>query len=150
VACGIDCAKSIRSRLTFWRRREGHGATVSGSAHAMGSVFGSATAVPPLPSELSETARIAVLEQRVDRLRDDLAQYKSGAGEREVQVSHRLDGLSTRIQEETVRLEALSREIASSDARLQLEGLIAIGLGTALAAVPGIWQAVYVLSNSTE
>jgi len=140
LAAAVARARSVLRRLTFRGQRDAHALSVSGAAMSTSSASVRVTARMGFPDEASDAERIASLVRAVRGIYDELAEDRSIANRRDMEVSQRLSELSTMIGDESRRLEGLSKEIASGDVRLQLVGLMAIGLGTVLMAIPGIWQ----------
>jgi hypothetical protein len=134
---------AVRARNPFRRRRTVEASVnmvaMSGVAAAAGAAFGALTVVSG-----DET-----LQQRVDRLmgRLELLASRVVTDRSEVEVS--LSRLGERVTEQGGRLteadeqiRALAKSVAVSSARLQLVGLILVGLGTALMAIPAIVSAL--------
>lgn len=83
-----------------------------------------------------------LLQERLERVQRDVMQIRP-------EVQRHVDKLTARIMEQGDRLavadeqiRALARSVAVSSARLQLVGLILVGLGTALMAIPAVVSAL--------
>lgn len=106
---------------------------LSGSAHAAGS----ASAVLIKAGEAVEV-RITRLEARLEQAEQQAAKDRSHAREAERQISERLVVQGMRLNEADGQLRELARSVAVSSARLQIVGLILVGVGTVVMAVPAL------------
>ncbi|WP_300014942.1 hypothetical protein [Pseudonocardia sp.] len=131
--------KILRERLTFKRdMRTGRGtaklvitATGIGSAEAfgVGSVFN---------SDESIDERMARVETRLQLLEERGGAEQARAEKAERLLEEQLAKQGRRLEEADEQLRALAKAVAVSSARLQLVGLILVGIGTMLMAVPTI------------
>lgn len=135
-----SAARAVGRRIAFWRRRDTTVFSVSGSAHAATSASAYVTARPGFPDTDHEEQRYAQLQRAIEMAFDQMLEDRSRANRQNAEFEKRLSEIKTQVEGETRRLEDLSKEIASGDVRLQLLGLMAIGFGTVLLALPSIWN----------
>jgi uncharacterized membrane protein YedE/YeeE len=140
LVSAVQQAVSLGRRLAPWVRRDAavHSATATATAKP-------AVAVRPVarigfPDELTDTERIGLLMRAVEGIYLALAEDRNMADKQHSAIHRRVDGLAAQLKDESTRLEKLSKEAVSQDVRLQLAGLVLIGLGTVLSMVPTIWE----------
>jgi hypothetical protein len=149
LGAAITRTKQVASRLAFWRRQVPQTVEVSGAGMVASGGYGRATVRMGFPQDASDAERIAQLERAVQGIYDDLAEDRGVASRHDAEFTQRLEEVDNKIESESQRLEDLSRAAASSDIQLQLVGLMAIGVGTVLTAVPGIWQVLVSLTGGS-
>jgi hypothetical protein len=90
----------------------------------------------PLPADAPMDAVIGRLVERLDQLESDSsrdrARYKAGLERARAESAE----LGTQLGQARHDLEALTRSVAVSTARLQIIGLILVGIGTTVMALP--------------
>ena len=124
-------------RVREWRPfkravRQGFGtATIAlaGSAIGSGEAFGALTVVKG-----NETVkdRIERLERRLEQAEKRAVEDRARADQADASISQQLADQGHRLDEADEQLRQLAKSVAVSTARLQLAGLILVGLGTAV------------------
>jgi hypothetical protein len=139
VASASGSVRALWRRMTPWVKR-GSVVDVSMAATLTSRVSARATVRTGFPSDLTDAERIERLVRAVDGIYAELDEDRLMANELHTAVTEKIDRLAVRLDDESQRLEALTREVASSDVRLQLRGLVSIALGTILLALPTVWE----------
>lgn len=116
---------------------------VTGGGRALASVdaigVGDAVSVRVRPgNNATADELIEHLLRRVDRLENVTDEDRATASAETAAVRADLAFVSERVHEEALRLEALTKSVAVGTVRLQLVGLILIGVGTALMSAPSL------------
>jgi len=140
VAKTVSAVRTAGRRMAFWRRRDTTVLSVSGSAHATSGASAYVTVRPGFPDTDHEEQRYAQLQRAIEMAFDQMSEDRGRANRKIAEFEKRLGDVRAQVEAETQRLEDLSKEIASGDVRLQLLGLMAIGFGTVLLALPSIWN----------
>jgi cysteine synthase len=128
-----------RQRLTFKRDvRAGSGtATISlaGSAIGSGEAFGTLSVAR---SNETVDERIGRLEARVQLVEERAGAEQARAEKAERLLEEQMNRQGRLMEEADEQLRELAKAVAIGSARLQLVGLILVGVGTMLMAVPTI------------
>lgn len=133
----IQAIRATLARLAFWRKPPKIAAASTGVSVAVG-VSAEGFARVGFQDGLSQDERLERLEQAVRGVYAELTSIRNASKRTGKQLTSRLADLETRLHSEGDRLEALTRGIASADVRIQLVGLVCIGVGTVLLAVPSV------------
>jgi hypothetical protein len=92
-----------------------------------------------LPKKGATTDELVdLLMRRVDRIEAIAEADRSAAHAEAAELRSDLEAVTNRLDAETRQLEAATRSLAVGTVRLQLAGLILVGIGTALMAVPSL------------
>jgi hypothetical protein len=119
---------------------------VSGAVSA--AVAGSATVVvsgPEIDTDLPVEERVRLLIHRVKNIENQASSDRSRFAKGLNQVKTRVDDQAAQLRTADGDLRELARSIAVSTVKLQLWGLILVGGGTVLMAVPtllSMWAAI--------
>lgn len=132
----------LRARLTCKRDvRTGSGTgtiVLAGSAIGSAEAFGDASVIK---SDETVDERMARLEARLQLIEERGGAEQARAEMAERLLEEQLTKQGRRLEDADEQLRALAKSVAVSSARLQLVGLILVGFGTMLMAVPTIFAA---------
>lgn len=135
----LERARKLLRRKPEVRHGGGTVTMLAGHASGTGTAFG---ALDVIRSDESLDERIRRLEQRVERAEHQMADETARATKAESQLVDRLAEQGRQLNEADEQLRQLTKAVAVSTARLQLLGLILVGSGTALMALPTIAAAL--------
>lgn len=134
-------------RVREWRAfkrdvRQGFGTApiaLAGSAIGSGEAFGALTVVRG-----NETVqeRMDRLERRLEQAEKRAVEDRALADQAHARISQQLADQGHQLDEADEQLRQLAKSVAVSTARLQLVGLILVGLGTAVMALPTLSAAL--------
>lgn len=82
---------------------------------------------------------IAHLFRRVERLENVSDEDRAAANAVSEDLRKELTAVAERVSDESLRLETLTKSVAVGTVRLQLVGLILVGIGTALMSIPSLF-----------
>ena len=130
-------------KLAFWSKKDA-------KIHVAGASSSSTTAKATIRSILRvgfsndkpAIERIEQLEKALKYVYQELDEKHKEAHEKHQHLSKELNNLEKQVKEESRRLEAFSKEAVTGDVRLQLKGLILIGLGTLFISAPTIYPLI--------
>ncbi len=135
--------RRVRAWQPFRRNiRAGSGTTgvaLAGSAVAVVSGTGSLTVIK---ADESLDERVARLELRLEQAEKQVMEYRTQGERAEARLLETVTDQGQRLDAADEQLHKLTKSVAVSSARLQLIGLILVGLGTMLMAVPTIAAAL--------
>jgi len=129
---------ALGRRLAPWIKRDATVHTATASASLKVSVSVRPVVRRAFPAGLTDSERIDRLVQTVEGIYSELTEDRAMADQQHSTLHRRIDEVAAGLRDESRRLEHLSKEAVSQDVRLQLAGLLLIGLGTVLATVPTI------------
>src|SRR5947209_14853245 len=112
---------------------------LTGSAIGSGEAFGAVTVVRG--NETVEE-RIERLELRFEQAEKRAVEDRVRADQADARISQQLADQGHRLDEADEQPRQLAKSVAVSTARLQLAGLILVGLGTAVMALPTLFAAI--------
>lgn len=118
--------------------RKPAGRIVSVAGIASAEAFGSATVTVDEGPPGDVQVQLERLRQRIEGVESRLVAERQRSDEADARIRAELIEQGQRLDGADEQLGALARSVAVSTARLQLVGLILVGLGTALMAVPAV------------
>lgn len=90
---------------------------------------------PPIPDDEDVDVKVALLVQRVQAIEQTATLDRTRAKEADKEILSRLHAASQHAAQEAARLEDLVKHAAAGTVRIQIGGLILVGLGTLLGTV---------------
>lgn len=135
VAMRRRVAASAR-KLAFWRKGSVEVLLASGSAHAVGSASVRGVVRTSFEGELTTDEKIERLIRAVKNLGDEVQENRRDASDAAKRIEDRVTELASDVEVEHERLEAMVKDVAVGDVRLELVGLGLVTLGAVLSLAP--------------
>ena len=83
--------------------------------------------------------RLAFLQSQIESLRTSADEHLRRAQEAEDRLAQQIRAQGSRLDTADAQIEGMAREVAVGTSGLQLQGLLFVGLGTILMAIPGVF-----------
>lgn len=133
----IDWARRVAARIPWPRRRRhvGANAELSDAIGLAGQVT-ARVAYGPLPTDVDEA--LALLNRRVESVRNDLSSTQSEAAARFDGQETRLDRLEGRVATEVARLDKADQRVATDGIHLESVGLVLVAIGVLCQLIGGL------------
>lgn len=92
-----------------------------------------------LQFENNVAGRLAFLQSQIESLRTSADEHLRRAQEAEDRLAQQIRAQGSRLDTADAQIEGMAREVAVDTSGLQLQGLLFVGLGTILMAIPGVF-----------
>lgn len=137
----IDAVHRFARRLAFWRKPP-EPVSVAGCLLAGAEGVGQPTTAPGFPDVDNDADRFAQLQRAVEQAFRQMSEDRGRVNRMESDLKDLIARLDDRLSAESRQLQVDIDKAAAGGVRLQLKGLVFVAVGTFVAAVPSVWNAV--------